>query len=238
MIDPLFPTDMPNLDLFSDATQMTPDVPTAFDMTPDGLEVLKIGDLNETAEFISHQGDNAYHFKGTCGLVSCANVLREFGLNVDENDVVRHAATNLECVVYPNDFESSGGTVPESDVRLLGDYGVAAHVETDKSLEGLAANVEAGHGVIIGVNAGLLWDDAKYFEHGQANHAITVHGVARDAVTGEVVGFYVTDSGRSDAADADRFISATTMELCHLMAGGTCVVTDGSWIDVRPPATV
>jgi hypothetical protein len=70
----LFSSAVPNIDFGSDVMCRTePDVPAVLDKLPDGHEALKIGDLHEIKDLISHQGDNDYQIKGTCGLVSCTN---------------------------------------------------------------------------------------------------------------------------------------------------------------------
>lgn len=212
------------------------DVPVIRDQLPDGRDSLIYGDALEATDFISRQGDNPQGFKGTCGLVSCTNVLREFGVEVSEADVVRHALVNLECNVDVQDANASGGTTPDTQARLLGEFGVPASVERHESLESLAAEVEAGHGVIIGVNAGLLWENPDAWDFGQANHAVTVRAVARDPATGELQGFFIADSGRGLDADARRFVSADLMDQCHIAAGGLGVVTEESWSEKRSAA--
>lgn len=212
------------------------DVPVISDRLPDGRDTLIYGDASDATDFISRQGDNPQGFKGTCGLVSCTNVLREFGVEVSEADVVRHALVNLECNVDVQDADASGGTTPDTQARLLGEFGVPASVERHGSLESLAAEVEAGHGVIIGVNAGLLWENPDAWDFGQANHAVTVRAVARDPATGELQGFFIADSGRGLDADARRFVSADLMDQCHIAAGGLSVVTEESWSEKRSAA--
>jgi hypothetical protein len=92
-----------------------------------------------------------------------------------------------------------------------------------------------GHGVIIAVNAGVLWNQPNAVENGQANHAVTVIGVARDQKTGDVAGFYVNDSGRpGHLEDAGRFISSEVMEKCYIEAGAMCVVMEDARPDTRP----
>src|SRR5665213_470605 len=144
------------------------DVPMIRDTLPDGREALIFGDVGPRGDVISRQGDNPEGFQGTCGLVSCANVLREFGLDITEADVVRHAREHLECNVDITDRAACGGTTPETQARLLTDYGVPAHVENAESLEALAQHVEEGHGLIVGVDAGVLWDDVSAWGFGQS----------------------------------------------------------------------
>jgi hypothetical protein len=195
------------------------DVPYQLDVLPDGREALVIGDVQGLAEFNHQQGDNPYGYRGTCGLCSCQDVLCQFGIVVSEADVVQHAVANGECNVA-DDPADSGATSVVMQVEILSDYGLPAHVELGGSLEGLALDLEQGRGVILEVNAGVLWDDAAYYESGGPNHAITVTGVALDPETSEVLGFFINDSGTDESA---QFIDASVMAQAW---SGLSVVTD------------
>lgn len=199
------------------------DVPTQLDVLPDGEPSLTIGDVRDYAAFNHQQGDNPYGFQEDCGLVSCQDVLNQFGVPVKEGDVVGHAIQNGECDVQQGDPADSGGTSADNQAKVLSDYGVPAHAETGQSLEQLGQDVEQGHGVIVDANAGVLWNDPQYVEGGAANHAVTVTGVARDPQTGNIQGFYINDSGDGKSAE---FVSAQTMTTAWQDTGGTCVVTD------------
>jgi hypothetical protein len=63
-----------------------------------------------------------------CGLVSCENVLRQFGVEVSEADVVRHAVQKGICNLA-EDPAKSGGTSADRRVEILRDFGVSAHLE-------------------------------------------------------------------------------------------------------------
>jgi hypothetical protein len=204
------------------AHDMHADVPTTPDVLPDGRPTIVIGDVSGYADFNHLQGDNPYGFQGDCGLCSCADVLDQFGHNVSEADVVQHAVGHHECAVT-GDAATSGGTSVGDQVHVLHDYGVPAHGVQHESLEDLASNVEHGHGVIVEANAGYLWNDPNYVENGQANHAVTVTGVARDPQTGQIQGFYINDSGDGQSA---QFVSASTMTHAWVDSGGQAVVTD------------
>jgi hypothetical protein len=200
------------------------DVPAAIDVLPDGRTALIVGDIEGCREFNHPQGDNPFGFRGTCGLVSCEDVLRQFGFDVTEADVVRYAAENGLCNVT-GDASQCGGTTFADQAQVLTDFGVPAHVKFAESSEDLAHWVESGHGVIIGVNAGILWDDAAAYDSGQANHAIVVTGLARDSTSGELLGFFVNDSGRGYSDDSGRFIETSLMDAACIDTGGGCVVS-------------
>ncbi|MFF9063978.1 hypothetical protein ACF09E_01330 [Streptomyces sp. NPDC014891] len=208
-------------DLADSLAELVPDVPYRLDTLPDGREIVIIGDVETFADHTHRQGDNPFGFLGTCGLCSCEGVLRQFGIEVTEADVVAHAIARGLCETK-GPAEMRGGTTPSDQCRILADFGVPAHVETADSLEDLAERLEHGHGVVIAANAGVLWDDADYWEGGRANHAVVPIGVARNPDTGEIRGMIVNDSSQ----EAARFVDATTMAEAWLAAGGRCVVTD------------
>ena len=100
------------------------DVPTQLDVFPDGEPSLTIGDVQGYAAFNHQQGDNPYGFQEDCGLVSCQDVLNQFGVPVNESDVVGHAIQNGECDVEQGDPADSGGTSTDEQAQILTDYGV------------------------------------------------------------------------------------------------------------------
>jgi hypothetical protein len=202
------------------------EVPAYVDVLPDtGKEVVVIGDPEGRRELNHHQGDNPLGFQGTCGLVSCEDLLRWFGKEVTEADVVLYAAIRGLCYVG-DDPTKCGGTSEWSQAQLLSELGVPAHVESGRGLDDLAGWVQEGRGIIIEVNAGELWNFPGAYDEGQANHAIVVTGVARDPDTGAVEGFYINDSGRGYPGDSGRFIPAELMERAWVEPGGSAVVTD------------
>jgi hypothetical protein len=202
------------------------DVPTHLEQLPDGREALVSGDPERCKQFNHHQGDNSLNYPSDCGLVSCEDILQQFGVEVSEDDVVRHASDNWECSTQ-GDPKFLGETTIEQQRQVLADYGVFAQVETVESLENLASFVEHGHGVIAEVNAGVLWDDPQSYSTGLQNHAIVITGDARDPETGKLLGFYINDSGRGDSG---RFVDVDTMKLAWNAPTGSepgyCVVTD------------
>jgi hypothetical protein len=207
-----------------------PDVPQFRDVLHDGRETVVIGDVEKSKDFVTKQGDNPYGFRGTCGLVSVAGVLRQFGQNVTEADVVKYAVEHRPplCNVSDNVY-LSGATAPEQLAKLLGDAGVSARPEKLGSLDGLAQRVGEGRSVIIGVNAGHLWNDVQYLENGQANHAVVVTGIAKDPTTSDIQGFFVNDSG-TETVGRGKFIDANHMQNAWVSTGAQAVVTEGTYV--------
>jgi hypothetical protein len=210
--------------------ELVADVPTCLDVLPDGREALVLGDVPGARDLHHSQGDNPWGFQGTCGIVSCENVLRQFGVEVSETEVLTHALSRGLCTIA-DDPSRSGGTTAFDRAQILSDFGVPAQATNVGSLEELAGFVEGGHGVIAGVNAGVLWDDAGAYDTGQSNHAVVVTAIARDRETGELLGLFINDSGRGVAEDAGRFVDTARFEQCHLGAGGMVVVTDTVKLD-------
>jgi hypothetical protein len=201
--------------------ELSTDVPYHLDVLPDGRETVVIGDVETFSEYCHHQGDNSFGFRGTCGLCSCEGIMRQFGIEVTEADVVAYAIAHGLCSMEGSS-DKRGGTSVLEQARILSDFGVPAHYETARSLEDLAAALEHGRGVIVGLDCGVLWDDANYYD-GRANHAVTPIGVARDPETGQIQGFYINDTGTGESG---RFVDAATMDEGWVKMGGTCVVTD------------
>jgi hypothetical protein len=202
------------------------DVPQTFDILPDGHEAIVIGDVVADRALWHPQGENSFGFKGTCGLVACEEMLREVGVEVTEDTVVEHAIDHGQCSVTLSPL-TSGGTTAQSQVALLGDFGVPAHIERLGSLEEVAQALEHGHAVIAEVNVGRLWNDVRQYDFGHANHTVAITGVARDPANGRILGMFVNDTGRGVPGDAGRFVAAGRMEASLIDAGGECVISDG-----------
>jgi peptidase C39-like protein len=200
------------------------DVPVRLNALPDGQQSLMLGDVPDYARFNHRQGDNPERFQDDCGLMSVQDVLRQFGVRVNEGDVVTHALQHGECHVDPAAADQSGGTRPSQDAQILTDYGVPSHVRSGQTMAQLATQIEQGHGVIIGVNCGVLWQIPENVGDGGVNHAVTVTGVALDPQSGSIQGFYINDSGNGKSAE---FVGTVIMQVAWQDTGGWTIVTDG-----------
>ncbi len=212
-------------DTVADVAPLPPDVradvPRHADVLPDGRETVVIGDVETLSDYCHPQGDNPFGFGHTCGLCSCEGILRQFGLEVTEADIVAHAIERGLCTME-DDPRMSGRTTVLDQARLLSDFGIPAHYETSGSLEDLASRLEHGRGVILALDCSVLWDNADFY-NGQANHAVTAIAMARHPETGEIQGFYVNDTGTGESG---KFVDATTMNEAWRDMGGIHVVTD------------
>jgi len=221
---------------FSDYNRYV-DVPQQTDALPDGQEVVRIGYVDEYKAFNHPQGSEFDgYFKGTCGLVSCEDVLRQFGVDsltdagnqevpVNERNLIWYAVTHGLCHFGEQPGEN-GGTSCFNQIEILRRNGVPAHFEMANDAETLATNIEQGRGVILELNAGVLWDSAAAYDSGGPNHAVVCTGVARDPKTGSLLGAYINDSGRGYPSDSGRFVPIDTIEDAWIKAGGGMVVTD------------
>ena len=173
------------------------------------------GPYEDAAKMDYQQGDNPYHARGNCGLVSLSNTLRRAGIDVTEDDVTKYAIENNLCIFDADGDEGmNGGTTLEMRQEILKGFGFESDVyysETGGSLEEIADAIDSGRGVLISVNAGVLWDvdDGTVPVNGKppVNHCVAVTGIARDAETGEIRGVYIADSGRGDPGDACRYLT-------------------------------
>lgn len=158
----------------------------------------------ETGKKLDIRQGKVKNFEGTCGLVSCVNVLRMAGVPITEADVVKYASTTYEentnafvasltkktlCVT--NSASSlNGGTSASSRKKILEHFGIPSHTAS-QSIETIADAVSSGHGVIASVHAETL-----YFKRRPIHpdlHAITITSVEQDN-SGKILGFYVCDS--------------------------------------------
>lgn len=165
------------------------------------------------------QGSADSNFQGTCGLCSCANILRLSGVNASEAEMIAYAAQTRDpnsfngmlCATGYSDPGLNGGTSPKSRQQILDHFGIDSGIfpiahESDGSiadgnLSQIADHVSAGRGVILSVHADVLWNDAAFGVDDY--HAVTVTSVKKNSV-GDVLGFYICDS----ANDGTTYYSA------------------------------
>lgn len=149
-------------------------------------------------------GEGIDGFRGTCGLVSVENVLRMAGVKITEAEIVEYARTHIGkgermlCTTN-NTPGRNGGTYPEDRQAILRHFGIESTIEK-YSLDTMASAVEQGRGVIVSVDANVLWHGISVAD--KAYHAVTVTSIQRDKATGEITGVYVCDSGARGSSSA------------------------------------
>lgn len=165
---------------------------------------------NEINQYLyTTQGSANPDFQGTCGLCSCANILRLAGVNLSEADMIAFASVTNASGIFPGklcatgypDPGMNGGTSPSSRREILEHFGIDSGVLTlvrdrdgtigQNAIQQIADNVASGRGTILSVHADILWDNAAVGIDDY--HAVTVTSVKKDA-TGNVLGFYICDS--------------------------------------------
>ncbi|MBP5418073.1 MAG: C39 family peptidase [Clostridiales bacterium] len=163
---------------------------TQYGYTKDADGNLVYDHPKETEEYLHRNQGEAYElFQGTCGLCSCANILRLAGVNATEQEIVDYAIEHNLCTKNSSDSGENGGTVPGNWQAILGHYGISSKCVT-QDINTIASSIEQGKGVIVAVDPHEL--NPNVYSPG-GYHAITVTSVVRDA-DGRIKGFYVCDS--------------------------------------------
>ncbi len=166
----------------------------------------------ETGSQLDSNQGKVEGFLGTCGLVSCVNVLRLAGYPATEKEVVEYASKTPKgfmqgtlCTICSAP-EENGGTSAKSRQQILEHFGLKSELR-EASVENIADAVSEGRGVILSVFAGMLYYGRSDFHD---SHAITITSVKKDKY-GNVLGFYVCDSG-TGGVDGAHFYTAYQIE--------------------------
>lgn len=173
----------------------------------DGVNILVYG-YPKANELDYMQGNAVAGYKGTCALTSIANLATQANQALSETQVVQQAIANNWCVTSSTatDYQRGGSNYVQQQA-LLNSYGIRNGIIMGYNEQAIANLIKGGRGVIIGLNAGKLWADSAYLDAGGVNHVVTVTGVACDATTGSINGFYIADSGRGKVSDMTRYVS-------------------------------
>ena len=172
------------------------------------------GDPISLGDILDHQQgyDNPYGSFGTCGPTSRANLCIIGGKEVTEPEVVEYAMENDLCVKNDEKFHGGGTTIGQQ-IALLEHFGFPSHCELANETatpERLASAIEGGHGVLLGLNSGVLQDrEWKVFnDKGEiaATHAVCLTGTVRDPDSGNLVGFYLCDSSGQTPESGRTFV--------------------------------
>ena len=127
-------------------------------------------------------------FLGTCGLVSCVNVLRMANVYITEQEMVTYASTRNLCTIGESEF-TNGGTTNSQRQDLLSNYGLETELR-EATIDNIAVAVREGRGVIASVYAGQLYNGSSNMRD---FHAVTITSVTTDG-NGEIIGFHICDS--------------------------------------------
>ncbi|WP_112076531.1 calcium-binding protein [Herbaspirillum rubrisubalbicans] len=177
----------------------------------DGRNVLVYG-YPKRNELDYMQGDAVENYNGTCALTSIANLLTQTGRPTTEAQVVRLAINNNWTLNNPAlPAHQLGGSNVSDQRNILASYGIRHDVVAGYNETGIANLLRSGRGVILAVNAGVLWGEDAYKGSGAINHAVTLTGAVYGESDGALLGFYLADSGRGRVSDMTRFVDIASL---------------------------
>ncbi|MGB3638662.1 MAG: C39 family peptidase [Rivularia sp. (in: cyanobacteria)] len=139
----------------------------------------------------------------TCAIRSQELVLRDFGVNVSEEELQEQAINH--------GWYTPGKGTSSADVgNLLELHGVEVNRYENANIFTLTSELAKGHKVIIGVDSGELWNpENEEYEDDRADHALIVSGI--DTSDPDNVKVIITDPGSGDVAKEypmEQFIDA------------------------------
>lgn len=169
------------------------------------------------------QGKANHRFKGTCGLCSCANILRLAGADYGEGEMINYASTHYDSAgnrlcdadsLLPG---GNGGTTPKARKKILEHFGISSSVfavnmehgiASEETMEQIGRYVSEGRGVILSVFSGEF-NPAKY-RWNNGPHAVTVVSVTKDG-NGKIRGYHICDSNyKTEYYDVERIRRSLT----------------------------
>ena len=193
--------------------------------TADGVAILVYG-YPKAFELDYMQGNGVVGYRGTCALTAVANLTTQAQQGTTESHAVQSAIDNGWCVTdaaLPEHVRGGSNFIGQQ--ALLSSYGIRNGLLSGYNEYSIANLIRGGRGVILGLNAGVLWDESAMRDHGGVNHAVTVTGVAIDAETGDLNGFYIADSGRGKVSDMTRYIALADFRAAADVANAYAIYT-------------
>ncbi len=155
---------------------------------------------------MQNQGDN-------CAVMAELSIMHQFGVDLTQDQANYISAEN-------GWYHPGGGTSPADIGNMMDLYNIPNHTCMNATVADLARELQQGHGVIVGVNSGDLWDQGPLENLGNflrdklglesANHAVVVTGINCSDPSHPTV--ILNDSGHPDGAGAeyplDQFMDA------------------------------
>ncbi len=137
------------------------------------------------------------------------------------------------CVKNDEKFHGGGTTIGQQ-IALLEHFGFPSHCELANETatpERLASAIEGGHGVLLGLNSGVLQDrEWKVFnDKGEiaATHAVCLTGTVRDPDSGNLVGFtFVTVQAKLRNPEGHLFQWTNSCTVTAMPKGSFAVITN------------
>lgn len=167
------------------------DIVRSADFSPDGSidtknNLVVVGDVASDINFISEQTH------GSCSLMAQEQfVHRLTGKPIPEEYLEWQAE---KWGVYHPDI----GTVSEGQEMVLDHFNIPYDRDYNPALDDIVSSMSKGNDVLIGVDAREFYQDP--FIPSGAGHAVALVGRGLDPETGDLKGFYVTDSNYPGAA--------------------------------------
>lgn len=160
-------------------------------------------------------------FSDTCAIKSQQLILKDFGINVSELDLVQTSAANGWY---------NGGTSPEDVGNLLELANIPITKQDNANVFNLVNELAQGHKVIVGLDSDELWhndsisdklknlyDDFFSGEHG--DHALIVAGI--DTSDPNNIQVIVTDPGSGEEGKPyplEQFMDAWSDANCYMVS--------------------
>ena len=161
-------------------------------------------------------------YPDTCAIKSQQLILKDFGIDVSETQLVQTAKAN--------GWYNGGGTSPEDVGNLLNLAGIPVSKQSDANVFNLVNELAQGHEVIVGVDADELWHNSSIneklsnwfndvFGEQGGNHALIVAGIdTRDPNNIQVI---VKDPGSGEDGKPyplDQFMDAWSDTQCYMVS--------------------
>ena len=161
-------------------------------------------------------------YPDTCAIKSQQLILKDFGIDVSETELVQTANAN--------GWYNGGGTSPEDVGNLLNLAGIPVSKQSNANVFNLVNELAQGHEVIVGVDADELWHNSSIneklsnwfndvFGEPGGNHALIVAGIdTRDPNNIQVI---VKDPGSGEDGKPyplDQFMDAWSDTQCYMVS--------------------
>jgi hypothetical protein len=125
----------------------------------------------------------------TCGIVSSEMVMKMFGLEISEAELVYEATAE--------GLLTEDGMSIEGIQTLLENHGIETHIGSGDISE-LAIELDAGHKIVIPLDSGEIWGTDSQWEdilNEGADHAVVLTGIDSDSLPPKV---FLNDPGHPD----------------------------------------
>jgi hypothetical protein len=158
-------------------------------------------------------------YSDTCAIKSQQIILNEFGIDVNEEQLVQYSA---EHGWYQGD---GSGTNMGNVGNLLEEAGIPCTRQANANAFNLVSELSQGHKVIVGVDSAELWGNKftawwNDFYHGDTpDHALIVSGI--DTSDPNNVKVIVTDPGTGEGYKEyplDQFMDAWSDSQCYMVS--------------------